>query len=135
MTKHFSASLDTVSKIITGLLAPIFTIFPVILFLALRTQKDQQYVPYFIGVTVVLWLVFAILIFMWVKGYSIQDNHLVIHRTWRDKLIPLQDLKSAESITKKEIGLLLHYMGNGGVCNESGKTNCDRIAQSKNYLH
>jgi Bacterial PH domain len=120
LNKYFLASLDTVSKIITGLVSPIFTLFPIILFFALRAQPNQNYIPYFIGVTLLLWVIFAYCVLFWVKGYTITGEHLIINRVWKDKTILLQDLKSAESITKSDMGLVLRYLGNGGVFGYTG---------------
>jgi hypothetical protein len=120
LNNYFSASLDTVSKIITGLLTPLFTIFPLILFFALRTQQDASYVPYFIGVTICLWVIFAYLVLYWVTGYSIVDGDLVIHRKWKDKTIALHTIQSAKAVSKEDMGFVVRYMGNGGMFGYTG---------------
>jgi hypothetical protein len=120
MAKHFSASLDTVSKIITGLVGPIFTLFPLYFFISLRNHPDKAYMPYYIGIIIFLWIAFAFCFLYWVKGYTIENGQLIIHRRIGDKMYDLQNFKSAESITKLEMGFVIRILGNGGVFGYTG---------------
>jgi uncharacterized membrane protein (Fun14 family) len=120
LKNYFSATLDTVSKIITGLVTPLFTIFPVILFVSLRTQKDDQYIPYFVGVMLLLWIIFGVCYLFWVTGYSIQDSNLVIHRKGKAKVFSLDSIKNATAVSKEDMGFVIRNMGNGGLFGYTG---------------
>ena len=120
MSKYFKASLDTVSKIITGLVSPIFTLFPIILFFALRNEADKSYLPYFVLLCLMLWVAFAYCILFWVKGYSLAEGQLVIQRQWKNKTYALSEIKSANYITKKDRGFVIRVMGTGGIFGYTG---------------
>jgi Bacterial PH domain len=120
MNNYFAATLDTVSKIITALVAPIFTIFPVLLFFVLRSQQDQNYIAYYIGIILLLWIAFAVCLAYWVQGYSLTETELIIHQKFTTTKLPLSTIVSATAVSKQEMGLVIRYMGNGGLFGYTG---------------
>jgi fumarate reductase subunit C len=118
--QFFKASLDTVSKIITSLMAPIFTIFPIYLFFSLRNEPDQSLHIYFIGIIVLLNLIFVGCVLYWVKGYTVNETQLIIHRLKGKKIFLLADIAKHEALTKKEMGFVLRVLGNGGIFGYTG---------------
>jgi hypothetical protein len=120
MAKNFTASLDTPSKIITGLCAPLFLIWPAVLLYVLRTQPDQSYLWLMIVIAVLLPLIFIGCYLLYPKSYTVTNSSLQINRPIGALTIDKKDIKSGEFIPKKDMGVALRMLGNGGIFGYTG---------------
>ncbi len=120
MHLEFKASLDTVSKIITCLVAPIFTLFPIYYWYMFSNGTDLKYEKSFLGLIFCLLIVFAICIINWPKKYVVDNDNLIIKNLLGHKIYARSEIKKVEAITKKEMGLALRIFGNGGLFGYTG---------------
>jgi hypothetical protein len=120
MQFEFKASLDTVSKIITGLVGPIFTLFPIYYWYMFSHGTDLKYEPAFIGLILVLLFIFALCIINWPKKYIIAGENLIIKNLVGQKVYNRHTFTAVQAVSKKEVGLALRIFGNGGVFGYTG---------------
>ncbi len=120
MGTTYKASLDTVSKIITSLVAPIFTIFPIYYYYMFSHGSDLKYELAFVGLIAVLLSAFVLCLVNWPKAYALENNQLIIKNLVGTKSYLITDFKEVKAMTKKEIGLVLRIFGNGGVFGYTG---------------
>jgi hypothetical protein len=120
MQFEFKASLDTVSKIITGLVAPIFTLFPIYYWYMFSHGTDLKYEPAFIGLIVVLLSIFAICIINWPKKYIIEGENLIIKNLVGQVVYNRKTIQDIQIISKTDMGLALRILGNGGLFGYTG---------------
>jgi hypothetical protein len=119
--KTFAASLDNLSKIITGVLAPVFILMPWLIWSALRTQQKSQYESMLIGLAIILPLLFLLAYLMKPLSYTIDDEgSLSINAKLAGKKIALDQIKKAELVSKEQFGFLIRIMGNGGLFGYTG---------------
>ncbi len=121
MNTFFEAKLDTVSKIITSLLLPIFTIFPFYLYFVLNNAKDHSFLNWYVAIAIFLIAISVYLYSYWVQGYQLENGKIIInHKHLKDTIIAMDTIKTVTIYTKKEMGLLLRYWGNGGLFGYTG---------------
>jgi hypothetical protein len=118
--KEFKASLDTVSKIVTILMSPIFVLWPLYMFFTISQQPDNTFAPIFIGFIVLLLLIYLGCLCFWVKSYTVTETELIINRFYGKRIIARSEIKNAKYITKKEMGFVIRMLGNGGVFGYTG---------------
>jgi hypothetical protein len=118
--KTFEARLDTLSKIITGLMGPIFLIWPWYLIISLRSQPDQNYLPHLIVLGILLIVLFIACYIYWPKNYQINNGELIVKRLISEKRFLLSDITKAEYVSKLQMGWALRILGNGGIFGYTG---------------
>jgi Bacterial PH domain len=118
--KEFKASLDTVSKIVTILMSPIFVLWPFYMFFTISQQPDHTFSQAFIAIIIFVLLIYVLCLISWVKSYTITDTELIINKFFGKRIIARADIKSAKYITKKEMGFVIRMLGNGGIFGYTG---------------
>lgn len=133
----FKASLDRLSKWITAcvvvlLLAPI-----IIIGFAAHHAELWALLPM---VMLLVGLLGATYLYS-PKAYSINDEHIIIHRIAGPFYIPRKEIQEIQSITKSELGVVWRTFGNGGMFGYTGYFSSRTIGsmrwfvtQRKNYV-
>jgi hypothetical protein len=116
----FEAKLDGLSKIITGLMGPLFVIWPWYLIFSLRTQPDKSYMWLTAVIGVVLIILFIGCYLFMPKSYTLNDGNLSIQRLKGDAAFSISEIASAKAITKIDMGVTIRIMGNGGIFGYTG---------------
>jgi hypothetical protein len=114
----FTASLDKLAKIITisSILIFIFTIaFPYFLQSPSEMGIEAILIPVFL-----LIIFFALFIFRPIS-YSITDQEVIIHRTWKDVKINRKDIQNVEKLGENVAQNTLRTFGVGGAWGYFGK--------------
>jgi hypothetical protein len=130
---YFSASLDNLSKIVTALVAPIFTLLPLLVLFALRTQKDKTYLGGFIVMYIIFLGIFLFLYFYWIQGYTVKDNKLIIHKKMGTVTYNIDEFKKVQVVSKEEMGWVVRLFGNGGLFGYNGYFTSKTFGKMKWY--
>jgi Bacterial PH domain len=134
LPQTFSASLDGVSKVLTSIMAPIFLLWPAYMMWALRNETDKSYQVWFIGVSVVLFIVFLGCFYFWPKQYEVTESEIIIHRQFSKVSIAKNEVATAEAVPKKEMGIVIRALGNGGIFGYTGNFTSKQYGRMKWYV-
>ncbi len=118
--KIFDAKLDGLTKTITGLMGPVFVLWPWILIFALRNETDKSYQGLIIFLGIVLLILFIGCYLYMPKQYSIEDGKLIITRPKGNIIFNLSDIATANAVSKIDMGIVVRIMGNGGIFGYTG---------------
>lgn len=134
-TPTFKASLDNASKLISGaiiLFALVFVLFGLFIF-----TEDR------IALILPIVILLAVSGFTYLyspKGYSIENNFILVHRLAGLKKIPRSEIYEIRAISEEELGTTWRMFGNGGLFGYTGwfSTSIGKmrwyLSQRKNYV-
>lgn len=118
MEQKYTASLGTISIVITVLLASMGLLTPMLLVPTGEQEPDLIWVcAFFPG------LIFIILTISYLympRWYIVSPKGILTGRRISDVLIPIEAIDNARTVTEEEMGFAIRLFGNGGVFGFTG---------------
>lgn len=128
--KRFDATLDSLSRTLTFVLCLVMVIpFFVIGQMALSSGDLRM----LIAPAVILVILLIVLLFR-VKGYLLDPEALTIQRPVKHVTIPLNTIRSVESVSLKDLGAGVRTFGNGGFMGYTGRYYYKNIGHANMYV-
>ncbi len=128
--KRFDTTLDSLSKTLSFVLCVVM----VIPFIAIARQATGTGdMRLFIAPAIVVLLLAVVLLFR-VKGYELSSETLTILRPLKPPVIPLNTIRSVESVTLKDLGAGVRTFGNGGFMGYTGRYYYKKIGHVNMYV-
>ena len=118
MEQKFSASLGTISIVVTVLLALMGLLTPLLIVPSGEQEPDLIWVcAIFPGL---LFIILTVSYLFMPRWYLVSPKGLRIGRRISDVLIPIEAIDNARTVTEEEMGFAIRLFGNGGVFGFTG---------------
>lgn len=108
---NFTLSLDRQAKIITFIVTVLFLAF-IVFQVPIITGNNQP--PVIFSVTALI-LTYVICYLFKPLHYSINENGIIIHRLWKNVIVPTEDISEIRRVEKSEINPAFRTGVSGGM--------------------
>jgi hypothetical protein len=130
--RYFRASMDTTALVTTVLITALFVWVAAIQYSVIRHAGHSILSP-LIGI-IVLGLVYGFSFCIRVNGYLVTADEIIVLRPLGKKQIPIQNIRSAEPLVRRDLTWSIRTFGVGGLFGYYGKFYNSRLGSMTWYL-